>query len=533
MQYELTQAQKNARDAIVRGDSATAYSLMGYAGTGKTVTASETIRGLNQDNDSGAVVVLAPTAAALAVIENKLEGMSHDLFFRTVASVVQTPVDVLKTPDGMPDFDLTPEGLESLGALLKRLKINSAGLVKAVDRRSFASFNVNIDDAVSELRNSNTYINVDTDALGQRVFERLKNKKLSQFSVMKDTRYVEPSEASARLFGRLKGTKFDSITAVVVDEYSMVNEEVSVLLKTAVTEYLGAKFVVVGDPGQLEPVEGEVNSLITGQDTSAQSFELTEILRSNDSVAELASMVRKGVSMNNLSALNLVTRADGLSIEDAIRDNYDTFLNAGTVVTFKNKNVNKFNEILRDMHGIHGNLSVGDRLVCTQNVYGAGDKNGSFRNGELLEVTAVGDGCSAIASDIKKLEAKAQSAPATSEIHTILGHVYAGHLIGAQVTNKMGDVKTLFTWSHTATVSRNKRELHEKILNEGDDVASPAVPTSFAYALTVHKAQGSEWENVVYYATKRDLAIQKTTNAPYTAVTRAKSKIDIIYDSRN
>ena len=169
--------------------------------------------------------------------------------------------------------------------------------------------------------------------------------------------------------------------------------------------------------------------------------------------------------MNNLSALNLVTRADGLSIEDAIRENYDTFLNAGTVVTFKNKNVNKFNEILRDMHGIRGNLSVGDRLVCTQNVYGAGDKNGYFRNGELLEVTAVGDGCSAIASDIRELEAKAQSAPATSEIHTILGHIYAGHLVGAQVTNKMGDVKTLFTWSHTATVSRNKRELHEKILN--------------------------------------------------------------------
>lgn len=534
MQYELTKDQKDARDGIVYGDAGQAYALMGYAGTGKTVTASETIKGLlNEGEEGSAVVVLAPTAAALAVIENKLESISNELFFRTVASVTQTPVDVLKTPEGMPDFDLTPDGLEELGKLLNKFKIDSSGLIRAVDRRTFASFNVNINNAKYELENSNAYINVDTDVLGQRMFERLKNRKLSNFNVAKDTRYVDAMEAGSRLTGRLKGTKFNRISAVVVDEYSMVNEEVSVLLKSAVTDYLGAKLVVVGDPGQLEPVEGEANSLITGKDTNAHLFELTEILRSNDSVAELASMIRKGVSMNNLSALDLVTRADGLSIEEAIRENYDTFLNAGTVVTFKNKNVNKFNEILRDMHGIHGPLAAGDRLVCTQNVYGVSEKNGAFRNGELLEVIAVGSDCPTIARDIKSLEAKAQKAPATSELHTILGHIHAGNLVGAQVKNKMDDVKTLFTWSHTAQLSRNKRELHEKILNEAFDVYSPAVPTNFAYALTVHKAQGSEWDSVVYYATKRDLAIQKTTNAPYTAVTRAKSKIDIIYDSRN
>lgn len=534
MTYELTKDQKEARDEIVHGDAGETYALMGYAGTGKTVTASETIKGLlDNGNESGAIVVLAPTAAALAVIENKLESISHELFFRTVASVVQTPVDVLKTPEGTPDFDLTPEGLEELGKLLNKFKIDSSGLVRAVDRRTFASFNINLDNVKNELEHADVYINVDTDKLGQRMFERLKNRKLSNFTVTKDTRYVDPSEASSRIFGRLKGTKFDRVDAVVVDEYSMVNEEVSVLLKSAVAEYLGAKFIVVGDPGQLEPVEGDANSLITGQDKTAHSFELTEILRSNDKVAELASMIRKGVSMNNLTALNLVTRVEGLAIEEVIRENYDTFLNAGTVVTFKNKNVNKFNEILRDMHGIRGNLSVGDRLVCTQNVYGVRDKNGSFRNGELLEVIAAGDDCTEITRDIKSLEAKAQKAPATSEIHAILGHIHAGNLVGVQVKNKMDDVKTLFTWSHTATLSRNKRELHEKILNEASDIDSPTVATNFAYALTVHKAQGSEWENVVYYTTKRDLAIQKTTNAPYTAVTRAKSKIDIIYDSRN
>ena len=63
MQYELTQDQKYARDSIVYGDAGQAYALMGYAGTGKTVTASETIKGLlNEGEKGGAVVVLAPTA---------------------------------------------------------------------------------------------------------------------------------------------------------------------------------------------------------------------------------------------------------------------------------------------------------------------------------------------------------------------------------------------------------------------------------------------------------------------------------------
>ena len=55
----------------------------------------------------------------------------------------------------------------------------------------------------------------------------------------------------------------------------------------------------------------------------------------------------------------------------------------------------------------------------------------------------------------------------------------------------------------------------------------PLVRMQFGYALTVHKSQGSEWDNVVYYTTKKDQYIIKEPNLNYTAVTRDKNDVHI------
>ena len=59
----------------------------------------------------------------------------------------------------------------------------------------------------------------------------------------------------------------------------------------------------------------------------------------------------------------------------------------------------------------------------------------------------------------------------------------------------------------------------------------------FAHAMTVHKSQGSQFDNVVYVTSSRDQWIQsqdlgnsKYKQAPaYVAVTRAKKKVTVIY----
>src|SRR5699024_9592667 len=73
------------------------------------------------------------------------------------------------------------------------------------------------------------------------------------------------------------------------------------------------------------------------------------------------------------------------------------------------------------------------------------------------------------------------------------------------------------------------RDVFENLLNKNGDMACPLIWVKFAHALTVHKSQGSEWNNVVYVVQASDMKINSGTNLPYTAITRAKNNIDIVY----
>ena len=52
------------------------------------------------------------------------------------------------------------------------------------------------------------------------------------------------------------------------------------------------------------------------------------------------------------------------------------------------------------------------------------------------------------------------------------------------------------------------------------------------YAVTTHKAQGSEWEHVVYVMTK-STSFMHSRQQFYTAITRASKKLCVITDSRS
>jgi exodeoxyribonuclease V alpha subunit len=61
---------------------------------------------------------------------------------------------------------------------------------------------------------------------------------------------------------------------------------------------------------------------------------------------------------------------------------------------------------------------------------------------------------------------------------------------------------------------------------------NPQRDIDLAYVITVHKAQGSEYEEVVYVLDKTVIFNQSRKNL-YTAITRAKKKVTIITDQRS
>ena len=78
---KLTEYQEKVRQAALNAENGDIIVLRGFAGTGKSVTASEIIKSLD-----ARTLVLAPTAAALSVLKAKLADSGAD--FRTLTSLM-------------------------------------------------------------------------------------------------------------------------------------------------------------------------------------------------------------------------------------------------------------------------------------------------------------------------------------------------------------------------------------------------------------------------------------------------------------
>lgn len=537
-QIELTEEQNAIKNRVTLTPFDENYKdvqvIKGYAGTGKTVTTSEVINSLA--STTSPVVVLAPTAAALSVIANKLVGVGTNpaVTVKTIASMTRTPTPVVKLGENLPTFSMNREGLTGLSKLVSRLRIDTSGIATVTHNFSHSTRPLDLTNAgaVAGVRFNKETVSLDEAKLTQQLRARMGDK----VNVSVDTEHLlnTVDDCASRLFRTKPST-------VVVDEFSMVNAADADLIVEACVRN-NVRIIVCGDPGQLEPVEGAKNDYIRAKSDFEKEFdetpsraaisaevgvnELTRVLRSEDSVASLAADIRSGRRISALASEhdNVVT-VSVKSVPKIIEQYEDLMLNAGAVVTFTNKNVRAFNEGLRMLHGIIGPVQAGDRLVCNKNTYDTFAHY--FYNGEILKVIDTGLDIRGVDKSIVTLRERAKAGG--NEAQTILDLIERDEIVGALVESKDGGKKACFVFSPDSRVPHHKKRLYEKLMNSMDVSCAPIIDVSFAYALTVHKAQGSEWENVVYFTTQRELDMLKTSNMPYTAVTRAKNNVTILY----
>lgn len=89
---------------------------------------------------------------------------------------------------------------------------------------------------------------------------------------------------------------------------------------------------------------------------------------------------------------------------------------------------------------------------------------------------------------------------------------------------KIGDKTLTVRWAHTNTEHEFPRYI--KIFNRDYDLLLAIKP---AYAITTHKSQGGEYENVVYVVGKTSIPVLDRANI-YTGVTRSKQNLVVLYD---
>ena len=257
----------------------------------------------------------------------------------------------------------------------------------------------------------------------------------------------------------------------VIDECSMVDAELARDLLS-----FNIPVLVLGDPEQLPPVKG------AGFFTNAPpDFMLSEVHRQarDNPIIRMSMDVREGRSleMGDYGESRIISR-DDITPDDV--------LSAEQLLVGSNATRRKYNQHLRGLRDIHNEMpQTGERLVCLRNNRRKGLLNGGIWTVAEIEMVT------------------------TNAIKMTLEPVDAG-----------GRRKN-------AHVIVRK----EFFLGEGDKLSWPERKDTdefdFGYALTVHKSQGSQWNDVFLFdqsAMFRDQARRWL----YTGITRAAERITVV-----
>lgn len=262
------------------------------------------------------------------------------------------------------------------------------------------------------------------------------------------------------------------VRLVVVDEVSMVDE---VLGRDLLS--FGTKVLVLGDPFQLPPVKGE--GFFTAQQPEIL---LTEIHRQaqDNPIIRMSMEVRDGRLLipGNYGDSKVITRQE-LDREQVLQPDQ--------VIVGMNRTRQAWNARIRTLKGLAGDAPVmGDRLVCLKN-----NRIKGLLNGSLWEPQAI------------------QSGPAPRKVKMTVA--------------SLDDPKTIFPVDVETPI--------EYFRGTDKDLPWPtrkhADEFTFGWALTCHKSQGSQWDDVFVFD-ESCVFREDWDRWLYTAITRAAERVTVL-----
>lgn len=177
---------------------------------------------------------------------------------------------------------------------------------------------------------------------------------------------------------RQQGSQIERYDLVVVDECSMINQEMWELLVNAVSNlYIGTQILFVGDQAQLPPVN-EPESACFRQ--IPHRSELTEVVRYGGAIGVIADRIRQNLTCPSLPAFGTDTTPEKtagcfvvsrqawqtLLLKAFTSDTYQSNPDQVRALAYTNRRVNQLNQLIRG--AIYGAAAprfvVGERLIA-------------------------------------------------------------------------------------------------------------------------------------------------------------------------
>ena len=260
---------------------------------------------------------------------------------------------------------------------------------------------------------------------------------------------------------------------IVIDECSMVDSDLGHDLLS-----FDKPVLVLGDPAQLPPVRGG------GFFTEAEpDVMLTDVHRqaADDPIVRMAMTIREGgrLEVGEYGESRVVRRRD---IDPA------QVLDCDQVLVGLNRTRRLYNNRLRELAGHTDPMpSVGEKLVCLRN-----DRTKGLLNGSTWTVQAL----------------RAPPRPDTVRLDVVPEDDPA-------VRRRAVDIKVL-----RQVIEGSEEEIPLFLRRETDEF-------TYGYALTVHKAQGSQWDKVVLFDESYAFR-EHRARWLYTGLTRAAKRLTVV-----
>lgn len=260
---------------------------------------------------------------------------------------------------------------------------------------------------------------------------------------------------------------------VIIDEVSMVDGRMGEDLLS-----FGTKVLVLGDPAQLPPVAA-AGFFTEGCQPDIMMTDIHRQAEGNPIIAmATATRNQEFLECGNYGQ-SLVVDAETWGAEKA----QEAAQGADQILVGRNKTRHASNRRMRSLLGFdHPFPLVGDRLVCLRNNHERG-----FLNGAIFNV----DGVGTVEDDVVFMSVRSDEGGESLDVQA-----HAHHFTGRS--------EDLGWWER-----KNAEEF------------------DYGYALTVHKAQGSQWDDVLLFD-ESGCFRQDRWRWLYTGITRAAEKLTVV-----
>lgn len=353
-------------------------------------------------------------------------------------------------------------------------------------------------------------------------------------------------------------------TVYIVDESSMIADIEakdptqakfgSGKLLTELMEYDAnpdSKFIFVGDPCQLPPVEQYFSPALMPKyfrehfGVGVQEEQLTQIMRQdgNNDIVTASKRIRTlwsqapeskeyyGASklwgklpFRNHNNIRFIPNKDSMVSRYVDGINHHG-LNHGVIICRTNKACNELSATIRNMLGHrHGTIQEGDLLLVSQNNLLTG-----LANGDLVVIIGVTDQVTSMAGMHFRF-IRVRDLATEKEYNTwIIEDILFQALPNLDKRQQTALFTDFIYRMRQQGIQEKTPAFYDKMMN---DPYMNALRCNYGYAVTCQKAQGGEWEEV-YIDMPRNITLNPTKpdyQWVYTAMTRARTTLHLVDD---